>query len=78
MTLTIGNYEVEIKAKDVFADKYNKEDTMGFLLDMSIALAEASELSALRGTYAISERQNILHDDIFNYLDSKGYYDSAK
>ena len=75
MTLTIGNYEIEIKAKDTFADKFNKEDTMGFLLEMSIALNYASELSAMRGTYAISKSQKKFHDDIFNYLDSKGYYD---
>ena len=73
MKLKIGVYEVEIKAKSEFNEKFNKEDTYGFILDLAVTFAEASTWYQTQGLPATSARYKEMWDDTHNFLEKEGY-----
>ena len=74
MTVMINGYEVEIKAKGEFATKYNKQDTMTILNLLAIYAAEASNRYEQCGMNALQRIAKDAHKNIFEKLDSMGYY----
>ena len=74
MKLTIGDYEVEIKAKSAYATKANKNDTMNLLNELAIALSEAYLRDKELGLFGMANANKELHDDIYNFLDKNGAY----
>lgn len=75
MKLTINGAEVEIKVKDKYSEKYNKEDTMYFLNSLAIAYRNSAEWESRIGCPAIAEESEEIRQDIFNYLEGLGFYD---
>lgn len=75
MKLVIGDYEIDIKARNVNGlPGYTKEDAMSFLNSVSIWAHEAAEMNKLRGCYATAGTGDRASDDIYNALDARGYY----
>lgn len=74
MTVTINGYEVEIKAKGETAERFNKADTMSVLNLLSIYAAEASNRYESLGSCALQRIAKEAHKNIFEKLDSMGYY----
>ena len=74
MTVMIDGYEVEIKAKGETAEKFNKADTMAVLNLISIYAAEASNRYETIGMNALQRNAKEAHNNIFEKLDSMGYY----
>lgn len=78
MTVKIGDFEVEIKAKKGENQKGNAEDTKAFLNVISSALWESSLKNDREGFEVIAECQRGMANDIYDYLDEMGFYDDAK
>ena len=75
MKLTMGDYEVEIKAKNTkWNEKYNKDDTNRILLDMAIAFFEASEFCQMQGRQATAKDNAEKWRNIHDALDKVGYF----
>lgn len=75
MKITIGAYEVKISAVNVYnGDIVTKE----FLNRMAIAFAEEATKHEFDGCVAIAKEANKMREDIYDYLDGKGYYDEVK
>lgn len=70
MKLTVGDYEVDVKArKTKFRSKMNEPDTMSFLNTLSLAFQIAEDKTEGR---CIGKGMGV---EIFNALDKAGYYD---
>lgn len=78
MKLTIGNYEVEIKAKGMFAEKMNKEDTMYFLNKISSVCYQASLQSRAQGWEFRADDEQEMSTQIYEFLDNKGFYNDIR
>lgn len=78
MTFTIDGYEVEIKAKGFSKERFNKADTMAFANHLSIMLSRAGDYYESDGYKAIAESIERDVDNIYNKLDSYGYYDECR
>lgn len=74
MTVMINGYEVEIKAKGETAERFNKADTMAVLNLLSIYAAEASNRYETISMNALQRNAKEVHNNIFEKLDSMGYY----
>lgn len=76
MKVTIGYYEVEIKAKGTIKSqsRYNKEDTMCLLNQISIWCHEASKQYELYGYDALSISARDACNQIFDALQAEGCY----
>jgi hypothetical protein len=78
MTVKIGDFEVEIKAKQGENQKGNAEDTKSFLNVISSALWESSLKNDKEGFKVIAECHRDMANDIYDYLDEFGFYDDVK
>ena len=78
MKLTIGDYEVEIKAKWRGAERMSKENTMYFLNMIASEMYAASRQRESEGYMALAEESTKMANEIHNLLDSKGFYDNIK
>lgn len=74
MKLILNGYEVEIKAKDIGKERYNKLDTMCFLNSISIIAHEAAEHNKTIGHNAIYRKEQKIAMTIYKYLLDKGLY----
>lgn len=74
MKIYINNMEVEIKAKSVFEDRYNKAATLAMLNQISIAYSQAAKMFEQDGAAALSEGYNETADIIFNVCSENGFY----
>lgn len=75
MKLAIGEYEVEIKARNAkWREKANKEDTMSLLGDMAIAFMEASLYDQMQGLQTLSKCNKEKWEAIHNALEEAGYF----
>ncbi len=68
MKLTIGIYEVEIKAKSVFSDRFNKEDTESLLTSMMVAFGDSATFNKMEGFPLTSERHKEMMQNILEAL----------
>ena len=73
MKLTIAGYEVEIKAKKDYKDRFNKADTEAFLNHLSLLLAH----SETHDTYMEREAKEVSYK-IYDTLDNIGVYDKIR
>ena len=73
MKLTIGDYEVEIRAK---RDAESK--TKDFLNQVSSAMWSAYLKNEEMGYQFLADVQRQMGNDIYDALDAKGYYNSVK
>ena len=75
MKLNIGEFTVEVKAKNTaFSERNNLMDTISFLNKASIAFAKAAENYKVKGYNAISEDFEKMGDDIYAALKAAGAY----
>ena len=75
MKLMIGEYEVDIKAKNTnWNAKYNKDDTNRILLDMALAFFEASEFCQMQGRHTTSIDNMDKWRNIHDALEEAGYF----
>lgn len=73
MKLTIAGYEVEIKAKKDYNDRFNKADTEDFLNHLSLLLRHSETLD----TYMEREANEVSYK-IYDVLDELGAYDKFR
>lgn len=75
MKLIIGEYEVEIKAKDTrFKSRFNLDDTMSLLNMLSIYASEARDHYNMNGYDGLANTANKYGRDIYTALKEKGAY----
>lgn len=74
MKIYINNMEVEIKAKHVFEDRYNKAATFAMLNQISIAYGQAAKMFEQDGATALSDKYNETADIIFDACSENGFY----
>lgn len=75
MKLMIGNYEVEISARNTITSKRkNAQDTGFFLNEISMALDEASLSYIGKGYEGLWQATKGMSNDIFSALQAKGFY----
>ena len=74
MKVMINGYEVEIKAKGEFAERFNKEDTKAVLNLLSIYASEAANRYEEIEMNALKRIAKEAHKSIFEALDKTGYY----
>lgn len=70
MKLKIGDYEVTVTAKGSYT-----RDTKTFLNTLSSALADCADARLKNGLPATAYEVRKMSNDIYDFLDSKGYYD---
>ena len=68
MKLTMGIYEVEIKAKSVFNSKFNKEDTESLLTSLMIALSNSAVYNQSQGLSVSAQRNREMMENILEAL----------
>lgn len=68
MKLTMGIYEVEIKAKSVFNSKFNKEDTESLLTSMMIAFGDSATFNKMEGFPLTSKQHKEIMQNILETL----------
>lgn len=82
MRLIVGSYEIEIKAKKVWHNKFNKADTMALLNSVSLHLSDLAKLMRKYDNtiYAddIADIRDNESKEIYAFLDGKGCYDKYK
>lgn len=76
MKLELGDYEVEVKAKDINLghQKFNQNDTMYFLNELSCFLSEATRRYEETGYHALSSNCDEMQQAIYNQLKEIGFY----
>lgn len=74
MKLVIGDYTVDIEAKERYHEKANKEDAMSFLAEIIIYLYEASAAYRRNGLNALAQKTEDFAADIYRCLDSNHYF----
>lgn len=75
MKLIIGEYEVEIKAKDTrFNSRCNLEDTMNLLNTLSIFASEARDHYNMNNYDGLAKKAGKYSVDIYTALNEKGCY----
>ena len=77
MKIKIGDYEVEIKAKGVYnKEKFNKQDTMSFLNELSIVYTDSSKFNMGQGYQALAKCYNESGKEIYETLVTLGLYEN--
>lgn len=74
MKIYINNMEMEIKAKSVFEDRYNKAATLAMLNQISIAYSQAAKMFEQDGVTALADEYNETSDIIFDVCSENGFY----
>lgn len=75
MKLTVGEFEIDIKAKDArFRDRNNLMDTINFLNMASIAFCKAADAYTEAGYKAIPAQYQQIGDDLYAALKAVGAY----
>lgn len=78
MRLTIGDYEVEVKARSLYNEKMNAKDTQYFLNRLSSSLYQASLKNTDLGWEFRAEDDLKMSNQIYEALDAKGFYDDIR
>ena len=68
MKLTMGIYEVEIKAKSVFSNRFNKEDTESLLTTLMVALGDSATFNQNQGFPLTSKQHKEMMRNILETL----------
>lgn len=76
MKLTIDNLEVEIKAKGIYGDRFNKKDTIVLLNKISLLASKAADYYSETKFDALQKEANDISDEIYDFLDSIGAYNN--
>lgn len=76
MKLTIDKFEVEIKAKGFFGDRYNKKDTIALLNKISLLASRAADYYSETKFDALQDEAKNIGDEIYNFLESIGAYNN--
>ena len=74
MKLSIGDYEVDIKAKHNWEEKFNKDTTLAFLNELCITYLESADYRRNLGLTATSKDFLEKEKEIFRFCEKKGYY----
>lgn len=74
MKLQIGTYEVEIKVKDEYSQRANKNDTQYFLNELCCYLSEASRSYDNTNFHKLSENVQSWNTSIYEELTKQGFY----
>lgn len=75
MKITFDCFEVDIKAKDQSTGKYSEMETMYLLNRIAILYRESGRWNQNQGYIPTAKRYDAVADEIYNALDSKGFYD---
>lgn len=75
MKLFIKDQEVEIKVKNHYTGKYDVKDTMFLINRICGAFYEESISEYRLGCGAIAKENKEIADQIFHFLEGKGFYD---
>lgn len=76
MKITMGEYEIDIKAKQVrYHDRMNKADTLDFLNTVAVILGAAVEHYDKKGLFALKKYYYNMHSELHDQLDAAGLYD---
>ena len=78
MKFVIDGYEVEIKAKSEYKERFNKDDAKAILNTMAIAFSEASKRYESIGCYALAKSARTNYWNIHNELEKVGYFDDIE
>lgn len=76
MKLTIDKFEVEIKAKGVFGDRFNKKDTIALLNKISLLASRAADYYTETKFDALQSEAENIGEEIYSFLDSIGAYNN--
>lgn len=76
MKLTIDKFEVEIKAKGIFGDRYNKKDTIALLNKISLLASRAAEYYKGTKFEALQDEAENIGEEIYNFIESIGAYNN--
>ena len=76
MKLTVGDYEIEIKAKAKRSSRANKEDASTVINDIAIYASEAAERYHQLGLFALEKEAHRFSSDARKALEQAGYYDN--
>ena len=76
MRLTIDKFEVEIKAKGVYGDRFNKKDTIALLNKISLLAVRAADYYSGTKYEALQDEAESISAEIYNFLDSIGAYNN--
>lgn len=76
MTLNINGYEIEIKAKRTESgrNRFNKDDTMAFLCEVSSMAFDAKELREKINAPYIAKKAGRIANDIYDVLEAANYF----
>lgn len=78
MKLTIDNYEIEIKAKSSYSNRFNKNDTLDLLNILAIAFSNSRQRNEIKGYTALANRDDENYNNIHDFLDSNGFFDDLR
>lgn len=78
MKVIIEGYEVEIKAKFMTSNRYNKKDTMSVLNTLAMYASDSIERCSDLGYPALERTARKTRDNIMDTLDALGYYNHKK
>lgn len=78
MKVNIMSYEIELKAKSVLDDRYNKETTLEFLNELVLMLRTSGE-NAKNSGHINAARMFIKNaNDLHEILDENNFYNEVK
>ena len=78
MKLTIGNYEVEVKAKGYGASRMNDKDAQYFLNMIASEMYSASRWREAENYPALAQESGDMANQIHRALDAKGFYNDIR
>ena len=76
MKIIIDGFEIEVKAKKINSDRYNKGDTMMVLNKVSLLAFEASRTYEEERVYALADDSRTISETLYNMLKDQGMYDN--
>ena len=76
MKITIGNYEVDIKAKKEYNSKMNQKDVEFLLNELCIVYNEAGTFNACQGYQGIAKDYHQKSNEIYKQLQDVGAYNN--
>lgn len=74
----IHGLTIEIKAKGLHGDRFNKRDTFAFLNALSIYASEAAQLYSQEGSTPLAKEAREFSDLLYYMMKETGYYDRDK
>lgn len=68
MKLTVGSFEVDVKAKKYYSKNFSQADTVSFLMELALAAYDAAIFNEGQGFQNIAAANREAASDIRNFL----------